>query len=386
MSTHNATATAAQATKLGIEVQHASNRYEVSLRGSRHFDGALTFLKSFGFKYDKSRKVWWTKNSDIAAKLSPTTVGKPKLVHRPIDVFAFDRLITPTYWVLNKVLADFPLARGARCKADWVVADDGGATATLPGEDKVRLHLRPGNQRCPTAFDVNLLGTLLALGQVHSSPCLVFKTYRVLLSLLGYSKEGSNVVTLKDALDYLQRLSVTITHGGKATTLPPPIKQIVNPTRTSGLEVEVDEDFYYFAINRDKPPAKLPLPLPTDFTVQNLMLLLEASSWKTQFDEEDGEVSPYKYRPLIAMHELARKVGLNHAMRNRDLRAAFEKVKAIYQQHGVKMEFYQSVNHQSAEVGFMRMGDMKFKPVGRAAAEAAYQRWAYRQDHPRERL
>ena len=258
---------------------------------------------------------------------------------RPSGNKVFSRApIKPTFIRYSKVLANRPLARGERCEANWHVGRDGRATALLPGENKVRLRLAPGRQRCPTAFDENLKVVLLALCRMCNSPQQDFASYRSLLSVLGYSAtQDRNVAKLKDSLDYLSRLSLEITYGEDTHRLPPVIESYER--QDDALRIRVSEGFYELSLGSGKPVAELPLALPTSFVAQNLLMLMAASRWNVEFDEETGEEEPWKSRPLMFLAVLARKVGLNHNLRNRDLRRAMEQVSAAYEAHGGKLEF-----------------------------------------------
>ena len=161
-------------------------------------------------------------------------------------------------------------------------------------------------------------------------------SYKDALSIVGYSNDSDNVAALKNSLRYLQRLQLATKHGRDKRRLRPPFELV--SYEGGVLTVTMDKGFYQFVTGflSRKPRARVPLPLPKDPATQNLLFLVAATRWKPVLvpddDDENGEVleKVADDRVTVAMDVIAKKVGLDHSMKYRDLRRAMDAVVGIY--------------------------------------------------------
>jgi hypothetical protein len=239
----------------------------------------------------------------------------------------------PSYSGLAKEWLDKPFARSTRCTADWRSVGQDEYEAPLPGSNTVTMRVGGrGWRRCWTTLDTSLACTVLALlamqhKQMVKGTTVVLGTYKDTLALLGYAYDTGNRNALKDSLDYLQRIEMTVKHDRVTRRLPPPFQHV--SFEGGVLTVTIDKGFYLFAtgFGSNKRRGSVPLPLPKDPAVQNLLFLIAGSTWQAD-DVGDGE--KYQFRRFGKMYKIARQVGLDHTTWYRDFRRALCTVEAIY--------------------------------------------------------
>jgi hypothetical protein len=188
---------------------------------------------------------------------------------------------------INRNLMHFPLARDTRAKADWFQGIKTGRwMADLPGEGRESHRIRlilPTNasarmRRCPSALDMNVLFQLLAEAQGPvKTKQIEFASFAVLLRRLGLAKRCRERARVEASLLYWTRASIRWSHwyrvGGQHIhlSLPPPITDAERDGNR--ITIRLHRDWYELARAKGYY-LWLPLPLPPQAAVQNLVLLI----------------------------------------------------------------------------------------------------------------
>lgn len=283
------------------------------------------------------------------------------------------RRLKPGYGAISRNLVNYPLARDARVRAIWRKSTKTGRwLCDLPGDDRVQFRLPADleNPRCPTGFDMDVLFLLLCQARVTNANNIWFNSQASMLQALGLDVRDRNRRRLQDALELWQHLSIHYCcwfqavrwaekgKKGKAKKvkgehvqklMPPPIRRINTNSRRVCITVakawRETGNFFY---------AQVPLPLPTNATVQNLILYLfkPNNKWR-DFPAETFKIE-HKARALCY------KIGLNHAKRGAVLRHAITEAKTWFLLHGIEVYEYGGVHDGVLTLTFMKA--IEFKP------------------------
>jgi hypothetical protein len=241
----------------------------------------------------------------------------------------------PTYFNASKEWADKPWARSKRCETKWYITSHNEYAALLPGSTTTVIRVRDSRfQRCPTTLDVSLICTVIALLSLRKKGVRVeLGTYKDTLARIGYTYDSTNLAALKDSFGYLQHVVMTVRHGSDKRRLNPPFQDVA--FEDGVLTVTVDKGFYNFAtvVRSRKNRCRVPLPLPKDPVVQNLLFLVSATRWVK--DRELG----YEHRHFGKAHAVAAQVGISCNPWYRDLRRAMRVVTDIYARLRCKLDF-----------------------------------------------
>jgi hypothetical protein len=263
---------------------------------------------------------------------------------------------------INRNLMNFPLARDARAKVEWFQGSKTGRwMAYLPGEGRKTHRIRlivPANararmRRCPSALDMNVLFQLLAEAQRPvKTKQIEFASSAVLLRRLGLAERSRERARVKASLLYWTRTSIRWPRwyrtGGQhiRLTLPPPIEDAKRDSNC--ITIRLHRDWCELA------QAKgyymwLPLPLPPQAAVQNLVLLiltqkLTGGDPRAESNELLVAHPDLYFDAMAALTRsldrwwVARKMGLLHKQRNKVLNRAVDQAAGWFAVHGGKLK------------------------------------------------
>jgi len=240
--------------------------------------------------------------------------------------------VTPAIF-LNKNLCNYPLARDGRSR-DWQWRR-GSKTrdwyGTWGGDADIKYvwPAQMGEQcRGPSGFDINVLLGLLAEAQKKGRKELHFRSRAHLLAMLGWRSDRDNRARLSASLALWSRLSLHFTrwcYGHKQygeNRLPPPIR-----LAGTGQHLAITLNRRWRKLASEGYFAKVPLPLPTDASAQNLVLCVLVS-FKDSVNDEGVIFS----RPR-QIARLCHKLGCRHSRRHQVLHNAIRKAARWFEQH-----------------------------------------------------
>jgi hypothetical protein len=261
--------------------------------------------------------------------------------------------IAGPFVALNKNFCNYPLARDIRsCAWQWLRDP---TTRRWHGnvydahKRNQRLELRFASdvdlayRRAPTAFEVNILGLILATAQRRNNASVTFNAQAEMLRALGYGIDTRNRQLLRRALEFWQEITLHFgqwfeparnnkpqwPHGrdlppafpdrGRRMVreLPPPVRSFVlKPDGRVTVQLRPD----WLTLHR-RFFEKVPLPLPHDAATQNLVLaalvsIKDRESHQGVNDKSVIHAGPRGYR------QFCKAIGLNHSRRGQVLARA----------------------------------------------------------------
>ena len=263
---------------------------------------------------------------------------------------------------INRNLMHFPLARDARAKVGWFQGIKTGRwMADLPGEGRESHRIRlilPANasarmRRCPSALDMNVLFQLLAEAQRPDNPKQIeFASFAVFLRRLGLAKRSRERTRVEASLLYWTRASIRWSHwyrvGGQHIhlSLPPPIEDAERDGNR--ITIRLHRDWYELARAKGYY-VWLPLPLPPQAAVQNLVLLIltqdsaggDTRAKSNELLATNSDLCFDGWAPLTKSLDrwwVARKMGLLHKQRNKVLNRAVDQAAGWFAVHDGKLK------------------------------------------------
>jgi hypothetical protein len=185
---------------------------------------------------------------------------------------------------LNRNFMNYPLARSAKTKPNWR-KDKDGWWCRLPGDDRIELSLPEAHRtlrRCPTAFDMNVLFRLLAAiqeAQPQRTERVRFASVAAALRDLHLSAHSENGLRLISALELWGQMSIRLENWYEdrdhiARHLPPPIERA--DLSGNSIVLTLNREWVRLALSK-RYYESLPLPLPSEATAQNMVLMLLTS-------------------------------------------------------------------------------------------------------------
>ena len=255
---------------------------------------------------------------------------RPRIIERPKP------LNDVSFAKLNKNLCNYPLARDRHVHMKWRrFTDTGERYVDLPGDDRIRLIL-PADvdrsfERCPSAFDINVLAMLSAEANRQDRAEIAFPNRVKFLSKLKLAPTSFNRRRLDEALDYWATITVQFykcwydaaRQRQASRDFAPPIQKL-SPARSRPFVVQLSTAWRqilrggYFEI--------VPLPLPADAVTQNLVLTSLVSHTRAV----SGKYENSFQRQL---RSYCRKIGLDHNNRRQRLERAIAAAQQWYAQH-----------------------------------------------------
>jgi hypothetical protein len=268
------------------------------------------------------------------------------------------RVLEPVPVKINRNFLNFPLARDTRTKVEWFQESKTGRwLADLPGEGRETHRIRlilpakaPENmRRCPSALDMNVLFQLLAEAQRKDATSRIeLASLSDLLRRLGLEERSRERARVVSSIEYWSQLSIQWEHwyehrGHIRRELPPPIEYA--DRKGNRVIITLHPDWYRLARAKGYY-LWLPLPLPPQAVVQNLVLLiltqaLEGGSLYAEPDLLKHDLYFDKIAPLTRGMErwwIARKLGMLHKQRNRVLDRAINQAAEWFSAHGGKLK------------------------------------------------
>lgn len=279
--------------------------------------------------------------------------------------------------IVNRNLMNFPLARDARAKLHWHRSPDGWY-CDLPGQDRLQLQFPDSStkqaRRAPTAFDTEALFRLFSEAKKRDSSELEFASFSALLKSFGYGVDARSRRKVKRALTlwsdlslwfgqwyappryrYLDKTGGVYAHWRKgrekqhvadetngSMQLPPAIRVLeFGPGYRVRIMISRKWLGQWAAYYK-----RVPLPLPTDATTQNLLLnvltlppVRGLADWRrsqrVRRDKDDPEMDdPERVCAPRRILALCRNCGLTHHNRSIKLSRSIEMVQAYFKRHG----------------------------------------------------
>lgn len=248
--------------------------------------------------------------------------------------------------LINRNILNHPLARDRRTPQKWI---PGNRTrdwyCSLPGDPCVQLRL-PASMpreacRCPTAFDINVLFTLLSEAKAKSTTTITF-TRGKLLERIGLTDHSKNRASVDDAITlwsrmqisfhkwYFPRINGQLPPNGPRT-LPPPAKEYAKTTR--GIRITLHP--IWTDLTAHGYFARAAMPLPHHVPGQNLCLWL-----LTAYRRPKGEDRRSRFGGTLTYQlstdDLCTRIGLT---RGRGLSTAVEQAKRWFGTNAGKLEW-----------------------------------------------
>jgi hypothetical protein len=261
---------------------------------------------------------------------------------------------TQSFAQINRNFCNYPIARDSHVRPRWGKGKNTGRwLCDLPGDNRIKLQLPsnadPSLRRCPSAFDVNVLFTLLRLAKMQDRSTIVFRSHADILQTMGWSSsETRSYHALKRALALWSALSLridrwwTLGRGNVGIKLEPPISRIDRPS--GRVHITLDEEWCSLA---KRFFVKAHLPLPNRAPAQNLVLWLLTMP-RSPTGENTWVVNP---NHKLTERKLCKKIGINHRTRNSVLKRAIEAAKEWFAKRGKMLEMI--MVNQEGHIGFV---------------------------------
>ena len=257
--------------------------------------------------------------------------GKNKTQNEAVE--SSEDLAQPNYWLMNKNLGNFPLARDPRAKVNWRRSKTGCWRAQLPGEPRISLRLPPDApeevRRAPRAFDIKVLAALLTLARTQDAAVVSIRSQSWLLDWMGMARDSRSLRKLHESLEFWCWLRIVHQRwylpndGHDQVRLPPPLKRHSNLSkkiRVSKKWREMGEAFV----------APIPLPLPDSAGAQNLVLWLMTGK-RRHFETIEGTV-------WVGIRTLANKIGMSQVNPWSAMIGVCEQAAQWFRDHGGSLE------------------------------------------------
>jgi hypothetical protein len=259
------------------------------------------------------------------------------------------------FFPINRNFCNFPIARDGHVRPDWEPSTHTGRLiADLPGDKRIWFRLPDGAtpRALPNGFDMCILFALLRAARMDDSNVATFRSRAALLAQMGYVRKDRLYRALDASLDLWSAIEIgfdewydsdrwektedgtrRISGEGKIKCkLRAPIRSIGN----DGRKLRIVLDGKWLALFGKHYFAKIPSPLPTRASAQNLVLWLSCAT----AERHDGT----RFTPVRTRRELCHIIGVTHGDRMTTLDHAIDAAADWFEARGRELVLHEPRN------------------------------------------